>query len=374
MIKPILTTLLASVAAAALTVQADAAQRFQSELHDFRVVTVVEGLSHPWGLAFLPGGGMLVTERAGRLRLVRDGELVSRPVEGLPEIAVVGQGGLLDVALHPDFSENRWVYLSYAASGVGGYGTEVARGRLREDRLEDVEVIFRALPKESGSRHFGSRLVFDREGRLYVTLGDRGHRPTGQDLSTHTGSIIRIHEDGSVPEDNPFVDGERPEIFSYGHRNVQGADLHPRTGVLWSQEHGPQGGDEVNVVEAGKNYGWPVITYGANYGTGTQIGEGTHKPGMEQPLWYWDPSIAPSGMTFYTGDAFPRWRNSVFVGALKYELIARLELDGREVLGEERMLEGEYGRIRAVEEGPDGNLYVLTDERDGRLLRLEPVD
>lgn len=348
--------------------------RYESDLHDFRVVTVVQGLERPWGLAFLPNGDVLVTERRGRLRLVRDGKLVEKPVEGVPEVAATGQGGLLDVVLHPQFSENRWVYLSYAARGEGGAGTEVARGRLRDGRLEEVETILVAEPKESGGRHFGSRLVFDNDGHLYITLGDRGHMPNGQDLGTHTGSIVRVNDDGSVPGDNPFAGGERPEIFSYGNRNVQGAALHPDTGVLWANEHGPQGGDELNVIESGRNYGWPVITYGANYGTGTKIGEGTHKEGMEQPLWYWDPSIAPSGMTFYSGDKFPAWRNSVFVGALKFELLARLELDGNRVVSEERLLENEFGRIRAVKEGPDGFIYLLTDESDGRLLRLEPDD
>lgn len=347
---------------------------FESELHAFRVTTVADGLSHPWGMAFLPDGRLLITERPGRVRVIRDGVLQSTPVGGLPDIAVAGQGGLLDIALHPDFSDNRWVYLSYAASGPGGYGTEVARGRFRDDRLEDLEVIFRALPKESGGRHFGSRLVFDHDGYLYITLGDRGHRPNGQDLSTHTGSIVRVHDDGSVPADNPFTGRERPEIFTYGNRNVQGAALHPETGVLWAHEHGPQGGDELNIIESGKNYGWPVITYGANYGTGTKIGEGTHKTGMEQPLWYWDPSIAPSGMTFYTGDEFPRWRNNIFVGALAFELLARLEVDDGRIVKEERLLEGEYGRIRAVEQGPDGYLYLLTDERNGRVLRIEPIE
>jgi aldose sugar dehydrogenase len=347
-------------------------QRFQSELHDFRVATVVEGLNHPWAMAFLPNGDILVTERAGRLRIIRDGRLLADPVAGLPDITAQGQGGLLDITLHPAFQDNRLLYLSYAASGSGGYGTEVARGRYRDGVLEDVEVIFRALPREGGGRHFGSRLVFDNEGYLYVTLGDRGQQATGQDLTTHTGSIIRIRDDGSVPDDNPFTDGERPEIFSYGHRNVQGAALHPDTGVLWTHEHGPQGGDELNIVRRGANYGWPVITYGVNYGSGTKIGEGTEKPGMEQPLWYWVPSIAPSGMTFYTGDRFPAWRNSVFVGALKFELLARLELDGDKVVNEERMLEGAYGRIRAVAQGPDGNLYLLTDEGNGSLLRIEP--
>lgn len=352
---------------------AAADRSFESERHDFRVSTVIDGLAHPWAMAFLPGGGMLITERRGRLRVVRDGALVTEPVAGLPDIAVQGQGGLMDVVLHPGFEDNRLVYLSYAASGSGGAGTEVARGHYRDGRLENVEVIFRALPKEGGGRHFGSRLVFDNDGYLYVTLGDRGNRPNGQDLDTHTGSVIRIHDDGSVPADNPFVDGERPEIFSYGHRNVQGADVHPETGLLWTHEHGPQGGDELNVVRAGRNYGWPTITYGVNYGSGTEIGEGTAKPGMEQPLWYWVPSIAPSGMTFYTGDRFPEWRNSVFVGALKFQLLARLELDGEKVTGEERLLAGSYGRIRAVDEGPDGYIYLLTDESNGRLLRLEPA-
>lgn len=366
--------LLAAAASLVIVGHALANERFESDLHDFRVVTVVEGLEYPWGLVFLPDGDILVTELSGRLRVVRDGALDPEPVTGLPNIAEQGQGGLLDVALHPAFQQNRLLYLSYAASGKDGYGTEVARGRYEDGRLEDVEVIFRAQPKEQGGRHFGSRLVFDNQGHLYVTLGDRGDRPNGQDLSTHTGSVIRIHDDGSVPRDNPFVDGERPEIFSYGHRNVQGADLHPRTGILWTHEHGPQGGDELNIVRSGRNYGWPVITYGANYGTGTKIGEGTEKSGMEQPVWYWVPSIAPSGMTFYTGDRFPKWRNSVFIGALKFELLARLELEGERVVSEERLLEHNFGRIRAVTEGPDGYLYLLTDESNGRLLRLEPVD
>lgn len=365
------------IAAAALFLAAAiayAGQRIESEHHDFRVITIVDGLNHPWAMAFLPDGDVLVTERAGRLRVVRGGELLPDPVAGLPDVAAQGQGGLLDIALHPEFESNRLVYLSYAASGTGGQGTEVARGQYRDGRLEDVEVVFQALPREGGGRHFGSRLVFDNDGHLFVTLGDRGRRETGQDLDTHTGSVIRIHDDGAVPGDNPFVDRERPEIFSYGHRNVQGADLHPRTGLLWTHEHGPQGGDELNIVRRGRNYGWPVITYGVNYGSGTQIGEGTHKEGMEQPLWYWVPSIAPSGMTFYTGDRFPAWRDSVFVGALKHRLLARLELDGEKVLSEERLLEGRYGRIRAVNEGPDGYIYLLTDETNGRLLRMEPVD
>lgn len=352
---------------------AGAAQRFTSTLHDFRVVTVAAGLNHPWGMAFLPGGDILVTERSGQLRVLRDGRLLPEAVAGLPDIAVRGQGGLLDVALHPRFAANRWLYLSFAAAGDGGVGTEVLRGKYRDGRLEQMEVIFRALPKARGGRHFGARLVFDQAAYLYVTLGDRGERANGQNLATHTGSVIRIHDDGSVPVDNPFIDSGRPEIFSYGHRNVQGAALHPQTGALWTHEHGPQGGDEINVIRRGHNYGWPVVTYGVNYGSGTAIGEGTHKPGMTPPLWYWVPSIAPSGMAFYTGERFPKWRGSVFVGALKSELLVRLQLDDGKVLGEERLLEGRFGRIRAVA-AHAGYLYLLTDADNGRLLRLEPLE
>lgn len=349
-----------------------AQERFSSQRHDFRVTTVVKGLSHPWGMAFLPSGDILVTERGGTLRLISDGELQPDPVSGLPRITPIGQGGLLDVVLHPQYSTNGWIYFSYAAVGHGGYGTEVSRGRYENGRVFDVELIFKAEPKSQGGRHFGSRLVFDRSGYLYITLGDRGHRPSGQDLTTHPGSIIRLHDDGSIPVDNPFVELTRPEIFTYGNRNVQGAALHPRTGQVWAHEHGPQGGDELNIIESGNNYGWPVITYGANYGTGTKIGEGTHKAGMEQPIWYWDPSIAPSGMSFYTGDRFPRWRNSLFIGSLKFRLLVRLELNGNQVTSEERLLEKEYGRIRDIRQGPDGLIYLLTDADNGRLLRIEP--
>ena len=348
---------------------------FTSEQHRFRVVTLVRGLEHPWGLAFLPDGDMLVTERPGNLLRIDAASRERRTIRGLPEIAAHGQGGLLDVALHPQFETNRWIYLSFAAEGEGGIGTEVARARLRGERLEDVEVIFRALPKSRGGRHFGSRLVFDRHGYLYITLGDRGDRPRAQDIGDHAGSIIRINDDGSVPDDNPLVGktGARAEIFTYGNRNVQGTALEPDTGKVWAQEHGPQGGDEVNVLHAGTNYGWPVITYGRNYVTGTKIGEGTHKPGMAQPLHYWTPSIAPSGMAFYDGDAFPRWRGNIFIGALKFRLLVRLELKGEEIVHEERMLEDVLGRIRDVRSGPDGFLYILTDHGDGVLARLEPA-
>lgn len=351
------------------------AQTISTREHDMRVVTLTRGLEHPWSLAFLPDGRMLVTERPGRLRVIRDGKLDPQPVDGLPPIAAYGQGGLLDVAPHPRFVENALIYFSFAARGADGIGTEVARGRLVGNRLEQVQVIFRQNPKGSGGRHFGSRLVFDRAGYLYVTLGDRGDMARAQRPDDHAGSVIRIHDDGRVPQDNPFVEksGWKPEKYTLGNRNMQGAALHPQNGVLWTHEHGPQGGDEVNVIRAGINYGWPVITYGVNYGLGTKIGEGTAKPGMAQPVHYWVPSIAPSGMAFYTGDKFPRWRGDLLVGALRDEMLVRLKLDGEKVVSEERMLRNVLGRIRDVRVGPDGYVYLLTDESNGVLARLEPA-
>jgi glucose/arabinose dehydrogenase len=363
--------------AALLSAASAHAQIIDSEQASFRVETVTEGLDHPWAVAFLPDGGYLVTERPGTLRHIdASGRLSPNPIRGLPPIRQHGQGGLLDVVLHPDFADNRWVYLSYAEAGGGGTGTAVARGRLEGDRLEDVEVIFRMTPKSGGGRHFGSRLVFDRDGYLFVTLGDRGDKPRAQRLDDHAGSLIRLFDDGRVPPDNPFIDRDDvlPEIYSYGHRNIQGATLHPQTGALWTHEHGPQGGDEINLPEPGVNYGWPVITYGVNYVIGTQIGEGTSKPGMAQPLYQWTPSIAPSGMAIYDGDAFPQWRGDVFVGALKYQLLARLEIENGAVTHEERLLSGQLGRIRDVRVGPDDLLYLLTDADDGRLVRLVPAD
>jgi glucose/arabinose dehydrogenase len=347
----------------------------ESERQRLRVEVVTGGLRHPWGLAFLPSGDILVTERPGRLRLIQHGRLLEAPIAGLPRIREKGQGGLLGLALHPDFQKNGWVYLAYAGKGAEGYGTEVLRGRLQGMRLRDVQVIFRALPKSSGGRHFGSRLVFGRDGTLYISLGDRGQRPSAQDLTDHRGSLIRLNDDGSVPPDNPFVGrpDARPAIYTYGNRNMQGMTLHPRSGEIWTHEHGPQGGDEINIMRAGVNYGWPVITYGVNYGSGTQIGEGTHKEGMAQPLYTWVPSIAPSGMTFYTGEPFPHWQGNLFVGSLKFGLLVRLEVEGTRIQHEERLLNGRYGRIRDVVQGPDGYLYVLTDERDGQLLRLTPA-
>jgi len=342
-------------------------------------VTVASGLAQPWGLAFLPDGRMLVTEKRGTLRIVSKNGDVGAPLAGVPAVDARGQGGLLDVALDPKFGANRLVYLSYSEPGEGRTNsTAVARGRLEAGgaapRLADVQVIFRQQPKFASALHFGSRLVFDRDGRLFVTLGDRFSRmQDAQSLDTHHGKVVRIEADGGVPPDNPFVKtpGALPEIWSLGHRNLQGAALHPQTGALWTHEHGPQGGDEVNLTLAGRNYGWPVITYGANYGTGTKIGEGTAKPGMEQPLKMWVPSIAPSGMAFATSDRYPDWKGNLFVGALRGQLLARLELDANKVVGEQRLLEGELGRIRDVVEGPDGWLYLLTDSDDGRIVRLE---
>lgn len=340
-----------------------------------QVQTVARGLEHPWGLAPLPGGRMLVTERPGRLRIAeRDGRL-SEPLAGVPQVFAQGQGGLLGVALSPSFAQDRFVYLSFAEPGEGGAGTAVARGRLGERGLEGTEVVWRQIPKVSGPNHWGSRLVFRADGTLFVTLGDRfAYRDRAQDLSVTLGKIVRINSDGSVPRDNPFVGraGARPEIWSYGHRNIQAAALHPQSGQLWTVEHGARGGDELNRPEGGKNYGWPVITYGVDY-SGAKIGEGTAKLGMEQPVYYWDPVIAPSGMTFYTGDAFPQWKGSVFIGSLTPGLLVRLTLEEGRVAREERYLADLRERIRDVRQGPDGLLYLLTDSRDGRILRVAPV-
>ena len=356
---------------------ARAADVFESEEHAFRVVTVTEGFDHPWGLAFLPDGRMLVTERPGRLRTVTAGRLDPEPVAGVPRVRASGQGGLLDVALHPQFPENGWVYLSYSGGKRRSSGTEVARGRLRHHRLEDVEVLFRALPKSHGGRHFGSRLRFAPDGALFITLGDRGDRHRAQDPGDHAGSIVRLRAGGGVPPDNPFagIAAARPEIFTIGNRNVQGLAFDPETGLLWSHEHGPRGGDELNVVRAGVNYGWPVISYGREYLTGASVGEATHRDGMAQPAHRWTPSIAPSGLTAYDGERFPGWRGNLFVGALKLRHLARLVLDGERVVHEERLIEGRYGRIRDVRTGPDGLLYLLTDAPApyGALLRLEPA-
>jgi glucose/arabinose dehydrogenase len=339
------------------------------------IATVAEGLDHPWSLAFLPDGRMLVTERPGRLRYVTRNGGVSEPVAGLPAVFAQGQGGLLDVVLDPDFAANSTIYLSYAEPAADGTnGTAVARARLDGQQLDDVKVIFRQQPKFPGRHHFGSRLVIARDGNLFVTLGERNsQRDLAQDLGTHIGKIVRITTDGEAPADNPFVgrEGALPEIWSYGHRNLQGAALHPETGRLWTHEHGPRGGDEINVAEPGRNYGWPVITYGREY-HGPAIGEGTRKAGMEDPLHYWVPSIGPSGMAFHSGRGHPAWRGQLFVGALPAKQLVRLELgdDGR-VKREERIAIG--SRVRDVREGPDGALYLATDEDAGQILRVVPA-
>ena len=337
--------------------------------------TVARGLESPWGLAFLPDGRMLVTERPGRLRVVRADGTLSAPLGGLPEVHARGQGGLLDVALDPDYATNQLVYLSFAEPGEGGAGTAVIRGRFAEDRLFDVQVIYRQRPKLEGNGHFGSRLVFARDGALFITQGDRqSYRDRAQDLQQGMGKVIRIRSDGTIPADNPFVGraDAQPEIWSFGHRNVQGAALHPETGQLWTVEHGARGGDELNFPERGKNYGWPVITYGRDY-SGARIGEGTAKAGLEQPVYYWDPVIAPSGMTFYTGDRYAGWQGSVLIGSLTPGALVRLEMREGRVVRETRYLGELRERIRDVVQGPDGYVYLLTDSREGRVLRVMPV-
>lgn len=352
------------------------AETFRTEKHEVRVVAVARGLDHPWGMAFLPDGRMLVTERPGRLRIVAMDGRISPPLTGVPSVYARGQGGLLDVTLHPDFARNRLVYFSYAEPGDGGAGTAAASARLSEDgtRLESLKVIFRQQPKTEGGIHFGSRIVFARDGRVFITIGERGQMDLAQDISVNRGQVIRLEADGRVPADNPFINrnGARPEIWSYGHRNVQGAALHPETGKLWTVEHGPAGGDEVNIPLAGRNYGWPVIGHGRHY-HGAQIGIGTHKAGMEQPVYFWNPAIAPSGMDFYRGDKFPGWRGNMLVAVLRQQMLVRLELDGEKVVREERMLRDIGQRLRQVRSGPDGFVYLLTDESDGQILRLEPA-
>ncbi len=348
------------------------AQEMRTERATLKVVTVAQGLDHPWGLAFLPDGRLLVTERVGRMRIIeRDGK-VGTPLTNVPAVVAQGQGGLLDVLLDRQFASNRTLYVSYSEPGEGGAGTSVARARLATAALEEVRVIFRQSPKVRGGLHFGSRIVQARDGNLFVTLGERYQRDRAQELGNHLGKLVRIRPDGQVPPDNPFVGraGALAEIWSYGHRNVQGAALHPGTGDLWTVEHGAQGGDEVNRPLAGRNHGWPVITYGRDY-SGASIGEGTAKAGMEQPLHYWDPSIAPSGLAFYDGDAIPGWKGSLLVGSLKFRLLSRLELDGNRIVREERLLQSLNERIRDVRVGPDGLVYLLTDSSDGRVLRLE---
>jgi len=364
----------AAAAAIAEAAGATAAAATAPTADRLQVQVLQDGLEHPWSLAFLPDGqGMLITERPGRLRLWRPGQGLSEPISGTPEVYAEGQGGLLDIALSPRFAQDRLVYLSYAEAGKDHAGTAVGRGNLSDDarRLENFQVLFRQEPKLSDGQHFGSRLVFDRQGWLFVSLGENNRRATAQDLDKLQGKIVRLQADGGIPRDNPFVGraGARPEIWSYGHRNPQGMALNPRSGELWETEHGPRGGDEVNIPQPGGNYGWPLATHGVNY-SGLPIPEarGAEVPGTQPPLYYWKKSPGVSGMAFYDAGRYPQWRHSLFVGALATRELIRLSLDGDRVVAEERMLRGE--RVRDVRLGPDGYLYVLTDARDGRLLRL----
>lgn len=345
------------------------AHALDSSAGSLNVTKMVDGLTEPWALGFLPAGGLLITERDGRLLHVADGE--ARDIGGLPEVAAIGQGGLLDVLVPRDFAESREVFFTFSKPQSGGQGTAIFRARLEPgaDRLTGGEVIFELAPGSSGGRHFGSRIVEGRDGYLYATIGDRGDRPSAQDLSTQNGTVIRIARDGSVPADNPFVDTEdaRPEIWSYGHRNAQGAALDA-DGTLWLNEHGARGGDEINRVRRGDNHGWPVIAYGTHY-SGAKIGEGTHKEGMEQPDFYWDPSIAPSGMIIYQGAMFPDWQGDMFVGSLKFDMISRLS--GSTVTEAERLRSPETQRVRHIAEGPDGAIWFLSEGR-GAAYRITP--
>jgi aldose sugar dehydrogenase len=363
--------LLAAAALMLLSRDALAAEgEIDTKQGSIKVQTFANGLEQPWGLAFLPDGRMLVTEKVGRLRIVdKDGKL-SEPLKGVPKVFAEGQGGLLDVALDPKFGENSLVYLSYAEPGDNGKaGTAVARGKLGIDRLDNVQVIFRQYPKVVGGNHFGSRLVFSPDGKLFVTLGERFTFGPAQDLSTHLGKIVRINPDGSVPPDNPFVaqEGALPEIWSYGHRNAQGAAIHPKTGKLWETEFGPLGGDELNIPQPGRNYGWPVVSWGKNY-DGTHIPDPSTHPEFADAIAHWTPVISPSGITFYTGDAIPGWKGNLLIAGLSSQAIVRLTLDGETVVNEERIPMGT--RIRDVVQGPDGAVYALTDETEGKILRL----
>ncbi|HKK94118.1 MAG TPA: PQQ-dependent sugar dehydrogenase [Longimicrobiales bacterium] len=372
-----------------LTAPLEAQEIHRTQLHDYRVVTVADGFEVPWSMTWLPNGDMLVTERPGRLRIVRDGRLLPGAVPGVPEVYATGQGGLLDVVAHPEFASNRMIYLSYSKpQGERASTTAVIRARFENDRLSDVEEIFEA--QASGAGHYGGRIVFDGEGHFFLSLGDRQARPAGdleghpaQDLSNHHGVVVRLNEDGSIPEDNPFVGqagvgqaGALPEIWSYGHRNSQGMAFHPETGELWATEHGPQGGDELNRIQPGLNYGWPVVGYGVNYRSGTAIHEGTTREGMEDPLHVWVPSIGTSGFMIYDGDAFPEWQGHVFAGGLSGERIDRIQIEDGRVFISETVFH-HMGRVRDVRQGPDGLIYVALEARGGdttAVVRLEPVN
>jgi len=374
-----------ALATAAAAVAQEPGEFRRSAYHDYRIVTVAEGLVNPWSMAFLPDGDMLVTERPGRLRRIHDGQVLPEPIEGVPEVLYQGQGGLLDVVLHPDFATNRMVYLTYSKPYADGDGatTAIGRGRLEGDRLVGFEDLLVANTRGRPG-HYGSRIIFDNDGYLFFTVGERQAPPSGvleehpaQDRSNHHGTINRLHDDGRIPADNPFVgqEGIEPSIWSWGHRNPQGLAYDPISGDIWETEHGPQGGDELNLIQPGANYGWPVIGYGVNYGAGQPIHSASRMEGMESPVHFWVPSIALSGLMVYTGERFPAWKGNIFAGGLAGEQLARLTLDGHVVLNEETLLQ-RIGRIRDVRQGPDGFIYVAVDSSSGdptRIVRLEPA-
>ncbi|MEZ5870734.1 MAG: PQQ-dependent sugar dehydrogenase [Nitratireductor sp.] len=354
------------------------AESFKTEKAEIEVTTIATGLDHPWGMAMLPDGSLLVTERAGRMLHVENAgkDSVVTALSGVPQVAARGQGGLLDIVVDEDFANSRRLWFTWSERGQGGFSTALSTATLSADNsaLENVEKIFVMARKTTTGHHFGSRIVLAPDGKLFMTMGERGEAMRAQDFFDHAGSVIRLNRDGSVPADNPFADGGKglPEIWSKGHRNPQGAAWSNSENRLWTVEHGAKGGDEINRPEPGRNYGWPVISYGVNY-DGSTVGIGSEAPGYEQPVHYWDPSIAPSGMAFYDGNLFPQWRGNLFVGALKYQMLVRLEVDKGKVLAQEPMLQGEFGRIRDVRSFADGAIWMLTDEDDGKLLRITPV-
>ena len=391
MVRTALSTVLAGVIL--LGVQVSGQQVFRSAHHDYRVTTFADALVQPWSIAFLPGGDTLITERPGRLRIVRNGKLLTNAVDGLPPVVFSSQGGLLEVAAHPNFASNRLLYITYSKQ-VGDpppagskdpvpATTALIRGRFENDRLTNVQQLFQSVSKGRG--HFGGKIAF-KDGYVFLSLGDRQVPPEGdlekhpaQDLTNHHGKMIRLHEDGRVPEDNPFVKqaGALPEIYSYGHRNIQGLAIHPETGDVWANEHGPQGGDELNLIRPGLNYGWPVIGFGVNYTTGLAIHSGTHRKGMEQPRQIWVPSIGISGLMIYTGDKFPQWRGNFFMSGMAGQQLVRLTHDAKRGFTNRELLATDLGRIRDTRQGLDGFIYLVIDDRDGKptpVLRMEPVE
>lgn len=349
----------------------------QSEKLNYKLDTVVTGLSIPWGMVFLPDGRMLISERSGEIKVFENGNLLPDPVAGLPEIYVRGQGGLMDLELHPDYENNGWIYITYSSPDADGResggNTTLMRAKLKENALVEQEILFKAQPNTTSGVHFGSRIEFDEQGYLYLSVGERGEREKAQSLKTYNGKIYRLHDDGSIPEDNPFVDkaGAIKAIYTYGHRNPQSLAINPNTGELWETEHGPRGGDEVNIIRKGNNYGWPEITYGINY-NGTIITNDTAKAGMEQPVIYWRPSIAPCGMAFVNSDRYPGWKGDLLVGSLKFQYLERCDVEGDKIVHQEKLLEG-IGRVRNVRQGPDGFIYVAVEGR-GMIVKIVPVN